>query len=126
MSAPIPKQQQHYRQPQLLQSMKEELCLYQEECAFYQKLLMRNIEETPRTKQLQQRLQKFSTETLCTLQQALRSLEGQSSNTTTAQSGRSHLSLFTDGLEEARLHMNTIKQEALRLLNKTSNRMMIW
>lgn len=106
---------------QVLSSMRDELALYQEESRFFQKILRKALLSG---KGAQEKLESligslvaFRQETLPSLQKALRSLDGQTANNTTADHGLSQVSMFSEGLEEARRKLNHIKREAFRELS---------
>jgi hypothetical protein len=112
-----------------LKKWREEISLYQEEAQLFQRLLRRNApkqDSSSRYNGLLERLCSFRQETLGSLQQALRSLETQTAHATLSGNGKSHMSLFTESLEQARHQMNSIKRDALRELNQQNLRMPIW
>lgn len=115
---------------QLLSSMRDELSLYQEESRFFQKILRKALVSGKGSKDkiegLIGRLTTFRQETLPALQKALRSLDGQNANSTTADHGMSQVSLFSDGLEEARRTLNLIKRDAFRELSSDFIPTPIW
>lgn len=115
---------------QLLSSLRDELALYQEESRFFYKILRRAqlSDEGSRKKveSLINRLAAFRQEMLPALQKALRSLDGQNSNSTTADHGLSQVTLFTEGIEEARRKLNMIKKETFRELSSDFIPTSIW
>ncbi len=115
---------------QLLSSLRDELALYQEESRFFHKILRKAQLSGKGTQEkietLIGRLAIFRQETLPSLQKALRSLDGQNSNSTTADRGLSQVSLFTEGMEEARRKLNSIKREAFRELSSDFIQNPIW
>ena len=115
---------------QLLSSLRDELSLYQEESRFFHRIL-RKAQLSGKSKQekidsLICRLAAFRQETLPGLQKALRSLDGQNSNSTTADHGLSQVALFSEGMEEARRRLNMIKKEAFRELSSDIIPTSIW
>ena len=115
---------------QQLSSLRDELALYQEESRFFDKILRKAMLSGKGTQEkienLAARLAAFRQETLPSLQKALRSLDGQNSNSTTADHGQSQVSLFQEGIEEARRKLNLIKREAFRELNSDFIPTPIW
>ena len=115
---------------QLLSSLRDELALYQEETRFFLKILRKAhlSDKAPQAKieNLINLLTTFRQDTLPGLQKALRSLDGQNANNTTADHGLSQVSLFSDGLEQARRKLNAIKREAFRELSSDFIATPIW
>ncbi|HKK79866.1 MAG TPA: hypothetical protein VJ933_09560 [Phaeodactylibacter sp.] len=116
---------QNHRLRRSLSTLRDELNLFQEESQFFQRLLRRS-QRAAQQQQLQDQLQQFQHETLPNLQRTLRTIEGQNANTTQAENGQSHFSLFMESLENARQQMNKLKRQALRELNNRSMPLSIW
>ncbi|MCO6490016.1 MAG: hypothetical protein J5I98_16510 [Phaeodactylibacter sp.] len=115
---------------QLLSSLRDELALYQEESRFFHKILRKALLSGKgahdKIESLISRLAAYRQETLPGLQKALRSLDAQNSNSTTADRGLSQVSLFSEGMEEARRRLNLIKREAFRELSSDFILTPIW
>ena len=116
---------QHYRIRRSLNTLRDELNLFQEESQFFQRLLRRSP-AAAQHQQLQDQLQQFQKETLPSLQRTLRTIEGQTANTTQADNGQSHFSIFLENLERTRQQMTTLKRQALRELNHRNLLLSIW
>ncbi|MCB0570270.1 MAG: hypothetical protein KDC66_10920 [Phaeodactylibacter sp.] len=114
-----------------LRVCREELSLYQDEARFFCRIIRKAIissemADQQRLSQLLSRMVDFYQETLPTLQKALQSLDGQTANTTKADSGMSQAELFGEGLEEARQKLNIMKREAFSELSEDFMRARIW
>ncbi len=77
-----------------LSHIRKELELYQQECKLYLQLLRSSDPSLSQLETLRAHLKYMAKTTLPKLQQALRSFEGQTANATSAEGGRSHMSLF--------------------------------
>ena len=106
---------------QQLSSLRDELMFFQEESRFFHRILRKALlsgtEPHEKIDGLINQLLTFRKETLPNLQRALRSLDGQSANSTTADHGLSQVAMFSEGIEEARQRLNTIKRQAFHELN---------
>ena len=115
---------------QQLSSLRDELMFYQEESRFFHRILRKAMlsgkESQDKIETLIKQLAAFRKETLPSLQKALRSLDGQNSNSTTADHGLSQVSMFSAGIEEARRRLNKIKLEAFRELSSDFIPTPIW
>ena len=115
---------------QQLSSLRDELMFYQEESRFFHRILRKAMlsgkESQDKIETLINQLAAFRKETLPSLQKALRSLDGQNSNSTTADHGLSQVSMFSEGIEEARRRLNRIKREAFRELSSDFIPTPIW
>ena len=116
---------------QQLRTFREELSLYQEEARFFCKMIRKAIFSSEdgddgRLSALLSRLTDFHQKDLTNLQKALQSLEGQTANNTKADTGRSQIELFDEGLQAARQQLNTIKREVFRELSEDFMRTRIW
>ena len=116
---------------QQLRTFREELRLHQEVARFFCKMIRKAIFSSEdgddgRLSALLSRLTDFHQKDLTNLQKALQSLEGQTANNTKADTGRSQIELFDEGLQEARQQLNTIKREVFRELSEDFMRTRIW
>ena len=120
----------HINERQLLSSLRDELALYQEESRFFHRILRKALLSgkgaQEKIETLINQLAAFRKENLSSLQMALRSLDGQNSNSTTADHGLSQVSMFSEGIEEARRRLNRIKREAFRELSSDFIPTPIW
>lgn len=109
-----------------LRQIGKELQLYQQECKLYQQLLRSMDPTLPQVGALRGRLKQNCNTILPKLQQALRSLEAQNANATSADSGRSHISFFMEQLQNVRAQMMALKYEVFDLLHQNPVKPQIW
>jgi hypothetical protein len=110
----------------LLNQISKELQLYQQECKLYQQLLRSMDPTLPQVETLRGHLKQNCNTTLPKLQQALRSLEGQNANVTSAESGQSHVSYFMEQLQRVRAQIMALKYEVFELLHQNPVKPRIW
>lgn len=125
MSTTIPKKAS-LRATLSFQELRREFQLYQQECKLYHRLLLTLAPEVPKVEVLRQRVQQACHKEIPELLQALRDYEGQSANTTTAGTGRSHLSYFLERLDAVRGRLQALKYEIFDLLHQYPLRPEIW
>lgn len=113
-------------QPVPLNSIKKELELYQQECKLYHKLLLNLETNVPKADKLLGLLRQATGKTLPELQLTLRYLEGQSSNTTAAEGGQSHITYFLRHLNSVRAQVLALKYEVFDVLHENPVKAKIW
>lgn len=109
-----------------LSQIGKELQLYQQECKLYQQLLRAMDPTLPQVEILRGHLEQNCNTTLPKLQQALRSLESQNANVTSAETGRSHISFFMEQLQTVRAQIMALKYEVFDLLRQNPVKPRIW
>lgn len=109
-----------------LNQISKELQLYQQECKLYQQLLRSMDPTLPRVETLRGHLKQNCNTTLPKLLQALRSLEGQNANVTSAESGQSHVIYFMEQLQRVRAQIIALKYEVFDLLRQNPVKPQIW
>lgn len=92
----------------------------------YHRLLLTLAPEVPKVAFLRQRVQEACQKEIPELLQALRNYERQSANTTTAGTGRSHLSYFLERLDTVRGRLQALKYEIFDVLHQYPLRPEIW
>ena len=110
----------------LLNQISKELQLYQQECKLYQQLLRSMDPTLPQVETLRGHLKQNCNTTLPKLQQALRSLEGQNANVTSAESGQSHVIYFMEQLQRVRAQIMALKYEVFDLMRQNPVKPQIW